>query len=284
MHISRRTRQSASYVEHRRKKAIWVLIIAVVILALGAFTLSWITKLAVFRIDSVRVDGADSDISSVLQSAAQSAISGSYFGLFSKSNSIIYPRGAVVRAVKEASGRVETVETNLNDLHQISISVTEKTPSAMACPGFPEDGGDCFFVDKTGLIYAKAPISSPGIYNRYYISGGYIDGYATSTEEFLRLQTFYSGALSVGLEVESILIKEDGEYEMYILNPDKSIAIVYFNNTKSLVEELSHLLSFWTYMVTDVRTTKTPSSFDYIDVRYGTNVFYRINGGTTSSR
>ena len=71
---------------------------------------------------------------------------------------------------------------------------------------------------------------------------------------------------------------------MYILNPDKSIAIVYLNDSRSLSDELSNLLSFWTYMVVNPRVTKTPPSFDYIDVRYGTNVFYRVNGGVASSK
>ena len=279
---------------------IWVLIIAIVILAGGAFTLSWLSKVSFFRIDSVRIEGADPDIATSLRTAAESAISGSYFGLFSKANSLIYPRGAVVRAVKEASGRIEDVVTSLNDMHQISITVTEKTPSALVCPNFPNmdsspdslGDGDCFFVDKAGLIYAVAPDLSSGVYNRYYtpdISGtatstsSPIGSYATSTEGFVRLQAFYNGAQSAGLEVESVLIKDKGEYEMYILNPDKSIAIIYFNESRPLTDELSNLLSFWNYMVTDTHGAKNPPSFDYMDVRYGTNVFYRVNGGAASS-
>lgn len=259
-----------------------------------------------FKITSVSIYGADNDIAPSLQSATEAAISGSYFGLFSKSNAFIYPRGAVVRAVQDASGRVYTVRTSLNDLHQISVSITEKTPVAIACPDFPSadvaDSDDvsgvevtpdehCYFMDKSGFIYSTAPDTSANAYHRYYVpnvstassSDSYIGNFATSTEEFAELQSFYDGSQAAGLEVQSILIKEKGEYEMYILNPDKSIAIIYFNNARPFATELSNLVSFWTYMVTDVATTKKPPSFDYIDVRYGTNVFYRENGGAAST-
>ena len=45
-----------------------------------------------------------------------------------------------------------------------------------------------------------------------------------------------------------------------------------------------NLISFWNYMITNTRATKKTISFDYIDVRYGTNVFYRVNGGVISSK
>ena len=310
MQANRRTRQSASYVEQRRKRIIWGLAFLIAVIIIGVSVLSWFTKLQTFQITSVRIDGADPDIATDLRNATESAISGSYFYLFPKANILIYPSGAVARAVKEASGRVDTVETSLNDLHQISVTITEKTPSALACPDFPNldttsangsagsSNDQCYFVDKNGLIYSAAPDITGNIYHRYYIpeasgvntssastsdSGTLIGGYATSSDEFTHLQTFYTEAQAAGLEVESILVKEKGEYEMYILNPDKSIAIIYINDSRPLSDELSNLLSFWTYMVTDATSTKTKPSFDYIDVRYGTNVFYRVNGGATSS-
>ena len=310
MHISRRTRQSASYVEHRRKKAAWVLAGFIVIVTLGVIILSWVSKLSMFKIYNVRIDGADPDITPSLQSAALSVLDGYYFGFFSKSNALIYPRGAIIRSVKEASGRIDSVETHLNDLHQISISVIEKTPSALACPDFPNLDSDdisstthpstilspvsidqCYFADKSGLIYAVAPDISGNIYPRYYIpevssasSTAIIGDYATSTEAFLRLQSFYNNVQAAGIEIESVLIKEKGEYEMYVQNPDMSIAIIYFNESRPLTDELSNLISFWNYMITNTRATKKTISFDYIDVRYGTNVFYRVNGGVISSK
>ncbi len=310
MHTSRRTRQSASYVEHRRKKAAWVLVGFIVSVSLAVALFSWLTKLSMFKIYNVRIDGADPDITASLQTAAESVLSGSYFGIFSKSNAFIYPRGAVARAVKEASGRVESVETHLNDLHQISITITEKSPAALACPDFPNlDSNDisstaqsstinqtntvdqCYFTDKSGLIYAEAPDLSGNIYPRYYIpevssasSTALIGDYATSTEAFVRLQSFYSVVQNAGIKIESVLIKEKGEYEMYVQNPDMSIAIIYFNESRPLTDELTNLVSFWNYMITDARTTKKLISFDYIDVRYGTNVFYRVNGGAISSK
>jgi hypothetical protein len=38
---------------------------------------------------------------------------------------------------------------------------------------------------------------------------------------------------------------------------------------------LANLLSFWTTMNSPSRTKAATTTFDYIDVRYGANVFYK---------
>ena len=298
MQHNRRTQQSVSFSSRRRRRAVLFLIIVAIIFVLGLTTLSWFSRLPFWTINVVRVEGVGQDLAALIEPVAENAISGSYFGIFSKSNAVIYPRGAVINSIKSAVPQVDSVEVHINDLRQISVIVKARTPDAIICFDFPSidtntDTGSttdqCYDADSTGMIYSSHMGSSDNTMDKYYVpnreqisSSTILGTYATSTQEFVKLQSFYKSARNSGLNISSVLIKSAGEFEMYIRNDDSSIAIVYFNEMRPLADQFKNLLSFWNYMVTDKRAVGNAASFDYIDVRYGSNVFYRENGGTAS--
>ena len=104
----------------------------------------------------------------------------------------------------------------------------------------------------------------------YSASTDFTGALATSTSEFTGLENFYDGALATGISVDGILIKDAGEYELYA-----SSTVIYFNDKEDLSNEITNLSAFWRHMTTP-NNTKKPVIFDYIDLRYGPNVFYKI--------
>ncbi len=240
---------------------------------------------------SLHVYGAEADVTPDLEAAAYKALEGSYFGLLSKANSFIYPASSVAAAVQAASSRIDTVKVSPDGMHGLAISVIEKTPSAIVCSGLPDfdaDGalmddaasrGDCYFADASGKLFKEIPPAVPSSYSVFYapaISDDPIGRYATSTREFQALQSFVNSLRAAHIIPEGILVKPGGEYELYARNSragkggtaTSSTAIIYFNDSGSFVTELSNLSAFWNKMA--------PANFEYIDVRYGSNVFYRL--------
>ncbi len=165
----------------------------------------------------------------------------------------------------------------------------------MVCDNLPDfdegtlsfgEADRCFFVDKTGLIFKPAPsITGTTKYNRYYMpdlesgtssSDIIIGTYATSTAEFIGLQTFYENARVSGIRIEAILFKDGGEYEAYARNPSDrdGTAVIYFNNLRPLSEQLTNLALFWVRMIEEAPKSLLPK-YDSIDVRNGSNIFYR---------
>jgi hypothetical protein len=67
---------------------------------------------------------------------------------------------------------------------------------------------------------------------------------------------------------EFILIKDDGEYEMYAND-----AFIYFNNKRSIVEQLKNLIEFWNHNKNENSAGST--SYESINIKYGSNNFYR---------
>jgi hypothetical protein len=271
--------QSKSFTKKKRARFWWTLALVVIVIVTLISTVSLLSHLNALTIDDVKIFGAESDITDQLHSASERALSGSYLGIFSRSSTLMYPSSDIISAVKSASVRVDNVKVSRSGLHGLVVSVSEKVPSAVVCATLPDfqnnsfifdDQSSCYFADDSGMLFERALAIPQSIYDLYYVPDMYdstasstdLSGsYATSTPEFVALQSFYDNAKSLGIAPDAILIKDGGEYEMYA-----SSMVVYFNDLRSISDESSNLSAFW-------KTVKGP--FDYIDLRYGSNVFYK---------
>ncbi len=297
--------QSKSFAEQRRRQAIIGIVAGSIAIFSFTFSLSKLSSLEFFSIETIRVYGADSDIALAVQSAAYNSIQGSFLGIFSKSNAFIYPKSSLTAAVVDASPRVLSAEVSRDGWQTLIVSVYEKSPAAIVCadlPDFDQNGAllsdnDCYAADDSGLLFKKITASTdafagtasaagtPGII-RYYVpdlpdDASAIGSRATSTVEFAALQSFVAGARSAGIKPEAILFKDGGEYEMYADSPagpsgaatSTPLIVVYFNDKAGFAAELSDFHAFWSHMA--MSAAGAPKSFEYIDLRYGSNVFYR---------
>jgi hypothetical protein len=287
-----RNLQSHSFTKKRRAKFYWTLALIIIVIISWLCALSFLFRLNTFTITVVKVFGADADITPALQSATEKTLVGDYFGLFAHSSTLIYPKTGIIAAVKASSPRIDRVTVNRDGLHGLVISVSEKIPAAVICATLPDFSGNqlildqtdgCYFVDESGLLFGTAPSFSTSsatlTRNVYYapnISGAgssnnLSGSYATSSMEWKGLQAFYDGARTIGISPAGLLIKEGGEYELYA-----STTVIYFNDARSMSLQLANLRDFWMSMTATARSKNQSVIFDYIDLRYGSNVFYKV--------
>jgi hypothetical protein len=263
------------------------------------FALSRLSMLNMFKIESIEVVGIDPSVAINLKNTALNVIGGDYLGMFSRSNTFLYPHDRMVAAVLDVSPRVKNVKIVRDGIHNLNIVVNEKKPVAVICTSLPDfssnnssnnlfsdDYSSCYFSDVTGYIFMNAETTPSDRYPHYFIpeladssssttSSSVIGTYATSTELFVTLQEFYSKAIEADIPVLAILVKGDGEYEMYAGTSDVDTIVIYFNDSRPLMEELDNLITFWKRMLVETKTDGKSMNFEYIDVRYGSNVFYR---------
>lgn len=292
------SRQSAPFFKRRRERAIFSVGIALISILAWVYVISRLSWLGVFAVTSVRVYGADRDVSGAVQAAALEALQGSYLGLFSRSNTLVYPHDAMVTAIRKSSARIDDADVRRDGRHGLAITITEKLPAAIVCAELPDfsadlssnSSSDCYFADEKGFLFQKAPVFSGHIYDRYYApaladnasSTGLVGSYATSTPEFQALQSFYETVKKNGIKIAGILVKEGGEYELYAENigngslaQGSDLMVIYFNDARPLSDQLINLLSFWNRRVSEARAKHLTLRFDSVDVRYGSNVFFR---------
>jgi hypothetical protein len=292
------SRQSKKFVTRRSRQALFVAVLVAVSVSTWLYSLITFTNLQAFAIAHVSVEGADPEIIPNLEAAALTAVQGSYLGLFSKSNSAVYPRDKVIASIEKTVPRVSSVKVDREGIDGLHIVIKEKKPAALICTTLPDFNGNnisldapgnCFFADEKGYIFEPAPSFSGQVYNRYYIPSlpdDVVGIFATSTDEFLNLQNLYRDLKTSGIGADAILMKDAGEYELYTRNPNTKAntkesddegetVVIYFNNSRPFHDELLNLIAFWNKSQEDAKTSHVTPVYEYIDVRYGSNVFYR---------
>ncbi len=282
------SRQSKKFIERRKIRGIIIGALIIVSVVSGVYSASQLTYVNFLTIDKFDVVGADPDIAVKIEALAAESIQGQILGLFSKSNSFLYPAKSLTSAVLDSSPKIQSVSIYRKDLRTLAIVINEKQAVATVCPGLPDfsDNGfladssiKCYEADVTGYIFDQLSTTSNDR-NLYFVqdladasSTSLVGTMAATSSEFVGLQGFYNGARRAGLRIQAILVKDLGEYEMYVWNQagdqssDSQTTVVYFNSLRSLEDQLANLISFW-------NSAKGP--FEYIDVRYGSNVFYRL--------
>jgi hypothetical protein len=304
MYPSRRlvAQQSQSFTRKKREHTVFFWTIVILATFSWVSVISHLSYLKFFAISVIEIKGVSQDIHGTVRAAANEALKGDYFNLLSRSNILLYPTQDIIENIEKTAPRVNDVKVERHGRNSLLITIKEKEPAAMVCSNFPDFGrshelnmekDECAFADETGALYDVAPAISGTMYNRYYVPAladlststiSRLGLYATSTEEFARLQEFYEALKKEKLEVQGILFKPGGEYEAYVSNPPAKnadqegslvTAVIYFNNSRPLDVELTHLILFWTHALEDARIKGRTPSYEYIDVRYGSNIFFR---------
>lgn len=294
-HISR---QSKKFATRRRTQVVMYSIGWVILAGLMVWGTSALSSWKVLQLNAVQVSGIDENVIPHIRDTVMKALSGNYMGMYSRANAFLYPRTQIKIAIQDQYQEIRDIKIDRADRHTVRVSIEEKDPAALICPTLPDfngsditldDPGSCYFADSTGLMFKKAPTFSGNIFNKYYIPDleVYVNGasstplvgrYATSTEEFSLVQDFYNAVRNNKINTDAVLVKGSGEYELYIQNPDvaSSTAVVYFNTLSSTTLQLANFISFWNYTISEARTNKRNIQFDYIDVRYGSNIYHRL--------
>ncbi len=280
--------QSKKFIKRRLTKGLFSSILIVIILATWTFSFIRFSTLESLIIGNFDIIGADQELIAKIEEAADQSLTGKILGIIPRANAYLFSADQVTAAVFEASPLIDSVSVYRRDGRTLTIVVKEKIPQALICPGLPDFSDDgsmfestdgCYFADSSGQIFNLATSTDIRL-NRYYLDT-LSEASSSMTaipleipvlkKSFGELQKFYDGAEESGLFVWAILIKEDGEYEMYIRENDISdghfdLTVVYFNDSRSFGEQLSNLVSF---------LVKVKGPFEYLDIRYGSNVFYR---------
>lgn len=292
--------QSKNFVDRRRQRLFVVVVLIFVAIVAWVFVLSRLTNVNALSIHDIVIVGTDTTISKEAKQVASRELEGKYLGLFYKDNIFVFPRKSIMQGIINISPKIATVKIQRYGWQAISIIITEKSPQAIVCAGLPDEmnawfvseyRGACYWADENGFVYEKTSSKNETKYNKYFIpdidvlvGDSFQAKFATSTQEFVLLQDFYDEIRKNGIYPQAILMKDNREYELYILNPnhsfasdEKSLAVVYFNTSNSLSEQASNLVSFWKSMLDKTRSSGENISFEHIDIRYGSNVSYRKN-------
>lgn len=298
--------RSQSLTRRRRKRKIirlWVLFFCFcLILAL----IAWIVSLPSMAIKKVVVVGNANVTSEEIQRISEDILNSKYIGLFSKRNALLYPRQRIEDVLIKTYPRILAVAIDTESFEILNIKVKEREAVAVWCAAI-----DCHLVDEDGYIFAiyneiqknnDAIVGSstqvsvvdyeklPKLYGGDQFVGPEPIGKSIFNKKlYLDLQNTIVELQKSGLGVTSVHVYSRDEIVFVVSNGGKLI----FSDRKPFEVSLNDLkaslkssvfsgttspgVSVSTSSSTGFSKINLPAHFEYIDVRFGNKVFYKID-------
>lgn len=275
-----RTLQSTKYLQKKRKKSF--LNISLISLGVLCFLVAFILilRLPSLQISKIEIVGVKTLSADVLSLEAMKSLSGQYVNLIPKTSSLLYSPDDIELGLKSSFKKIASIMIERENVSTLKIKIVESTPEAMVCEGYrdEENQNKCYFLDKNAYIFDDATQISDGVYVKYFTghtsTTTSIGDYFLDKEKFVQLQNFVETIKSYGIPIAGILVGEAGSFELYVKNQDQSITVVYFDDRTPFDKTSSNFLAFWQNALDHKIGTTTVPIFDYINLRFGNNVFY----------
>lgn len=268
-----KTKQANSLAARQLRARMIISVLILVIFAIGIFCLSWFLSRPFVVINEITISGNSLVATDALLATTKNILADYYFGLFTKGNIFIYPEKTIRQTLAAAFPAIKNISGNLENWQTLHLSVEERIPFALWCQSI--DFTECFYLDNNGLIFSPAPIFSDNIFIKF--TGGEIDASSSPMvgknflpiDEFHRVTFFLDFLAPLGL-TPIIFEASIDEYQISLKGGGRLI----INSSDDLSIILKNL---GTVLRSDnLKKAITNDTLDYIDLRYGNKVFYKL--------
>jgi len=277
-----RTLKSAKYLEKKRKRLIINIILGSICVLILLCLAIVILRLSFLQIKTIEVSGATSLPASEIQMVVFNELDGYYLSLIPKTSIFFYPKSRINAVFRKEYPKIVSHEVEIRGISVIEVNLIEREPNVMVCEGYVDDESvdSCFFADKSGLVYEKVNDDYLGEFFKYYLNtssttislgSNFID-----KNKFIEIQKFINDLNATIIEATGLLIGDDGSYELYIINRDGSRAVVYMDDRTPLDRTMNNLVLFWQNVINKKIGLSHVPNFEYINLRFGKNIFYLI--------
>jgi len=248
------------------------MVVLLVLLIGGSIALLWLPG---WRITTIGVSGTQTLSPEAITDVVNKDLSGTYIYLFPKNSILLYPKGTIVHDLSKAFPVLSDTSLSLQNLHTLTVTVTERTPIALWCGEEGDPITSCYLLDTNGLAYAGASQYSDNTYTQYYgpIATGTLPWQYLSGSQFQSLAALTQAINGVvkGDSVTSVTVTPGGEVHMGF---QSSFILLFL-----LSQNPSDVLNRFTLALTaDPFTTHALSEVEYLDLRFGDKLYYKLKG------
>lgn len=272
------------------------LIAGVVLFVLVLAGLVYATHHPALRIEKVIVSDLQYTDRAAIEALINQQLNGQYIGLFSKANSLTFPRNQIKQVIMNAYPAIKTISFEWRDRNVIAVRLAEHTPAAVWCdtPVTPAtalahaenekiDGalpqvisrpGDasCFFVNDDAMLFAKVAdmASIEGLVTFYgrIVKDPIRQTYADK-REFTDLLDFARLVRRLEIVITEVWTTK-GEAYSFVSQPGTQL---YVDSEDDIVEVFDNLK---TVIDRDAINKAQFANIKYIDLRFGNRVFYKL--------
>ena len=242
--------------------------------------LAWGAHNERIRITRISIEGNSVVLDKDIKKEAEKILSGKYLWIFPKDNIFLYPKRQIVKGIMNAFKRIYYVNVSTIDMNSVKISVKERYPFALWCGSSLDDGSrnisdECYFLDKTGFVFAQSPNFSDDVYFEFYgvLKGSVIGKQFLSSKEFARIISFKELLNNNNLTVDKLLVKENGDYVFHMNNSNKTTIV--FNKMQDFEKIFYNLKSAIETKIAQGDRKDIFKNLKYIDLRFDNKVLFK---------
>lgn len=248
------------------------------------------------RIEKIIVSDLQYSDRSAVEALINQQLNGQYIGLFSKANSITFPRSEIKQAILRTYPSIKTVSFEWRSRKVIAIRLEEHTPMAVWCdtPVTPATAlahavdeqitgalpqvivrprnALCFFINEDAMLFAPVTgnTSAEGLITLYgRIVADPIRQTYTDKREFTDLLDFVRLVRRLDIVITEIWTT-NGEAYAFIAQPGTQL---YIDSEDDIIEVFDNLK---TVIDRDAINKAQFANIKYIDLRFGNRVFYKL--------
>jgi len=274
---------SKQRLKRRKKAAVFkILSFIFIVIGLGAGLYS-IPRYSEITIKNIEVSGNQIVSQSEIEDAVRQELQGNKYFFFPKKNIFWYSEDQIKKTLLSLDPHISLAIVSFKNFQTIEVSITERFPQSLWCGVFYQKAEteslieNCYFIDKTGFIYAKAPTFSGNPFVRYY------GGIASSTTSVIGAQliqsmAFKSATLLIvkmkkdNFPVSDFVISADSLVEVYLEKGGKLILTLDQDFEKEF-ENFKTLVNSKNFKGKDLEGN---IHFNYVDLRFGNKLFYKL--------
>lgn len=254
----------------RRKKQriIRIIILLLITLALLATGIFYFFRIPSLQVREVSIIGAKEVDSDVLLQEINNHASGFVFYFIPRTFVLFYPSQEIESSLLEKHNEISEVKAHIRGTSKVEINITERQPEALYC------SVNCAYMDHRGFVYEQASATSSYVTFRdtrpEHQQPETVGTQPFEAEVFKDIKAFVENLAALKLHVVEVLI-EEGE-NLSIITQEGKLIVSTKEPLESQLEFLKTALSQEAFKNPD----DTVHSFEYIDVRFGKKIFYRI--------
>lgn len=275
---------------NRKKKAVFMRKISIwsFLFILVFVGLCFLSRWQKINIANVEISGNKIVETEKIREIVDAEISGYYLWFFPKTNFLFYPKKEIKALLEEKFARLENINVELKNAETLNVSVSERTAAHTWCgPDVPSAGAtlaesQCYFMDKAGYVFDLAPYFSNDVYFKFF--GALMDksgeplGSRYYPDIFERLTLFKDSLKQMGVKPSSILVKDDGDIELYLVSnlPPPNAQKIIFKKDADFIKVAENLQAALTTEPLQTDFKKKYTSLLYIDLRFGNKVYFKF--------
>ena len=250
------------------------------------------TRLKQLRIKNFNIDTQTASVKDGVAMLVDTELNKMYIGLFPKNSIFITSYKKLEEKIRDSFPKILNIKIQRSGLYTINAEIKEREPKALWCgdvvpPVAQKRNGDlqkiknewgtCYFMDKDGYIYAKAPFFTGNIFPHYYGSLEHAEPIAQQyipKNEFRKWQNFYTSFSYDDITPQALLFSDEEDAEVYLTNG----VTIYLPRNKDINMIKNRILA-----IIEAGKMEDPENIEYIDLRFGKKAFIKHTSGKSEN-